>query len=229
MSPTAILKGPTVVTGRVTDVRGKPVVNMRVYVLPRRGQPYRTKTNKDGRYSVNVAGPGTYGVVVAIDQAHTFRTVLARKGATNTLDIDVSLDVEGGEVITIEDHKRPEPTVKARPKQDERMSLPYTEEAVERDAWARAWLLLDVDEVGSVTRLKLLKRPGFGLEKIALEEAFKLRFDPAKDTAGRPIRPTCCDQGVAVVGWLIPGNGTAVRRPNGFHQLHSSQGTSRHG
>ena len=221
-APTTPLTGPTIVAGRVTDVLGRPVPNARVYVLPRRGQPHQTKTNKDGRYSVKVQTLGTHGVVIAIDKAHTFRTVLVRQGATNTMDVDLELDIDGGEVIKIEDRKRPQPAVKPKPTKDPRISLPYSEEAVERDAWARAWLLLDVDEQGSVARLKLLKRPGFDLDKICIEEAFKLRFDPARDAAGRPMKtymlwtfewPSW--------GWLIQGNGVAVRRPPDSNALHS--------
>ena len=205
---------PTIVTGRVTDVLGRPVASARVYVLPRRGQPHQTTTGKDGRYKVQVQTAGTYGVVIAIDKAHTFRTVLVQQGLSNTMDIDLEMDTEGGEVIKIEDRRRPEPKVKAKPKQDISKSLPYSDEAVERDAWARAWLLLDVDERGTVTRLKLLKRPGYDLDKICIDEAFKLKFSPALDDKGQPMKtymlwtfewPSW--------GWLIQGNGVATKRP----------------
>jgi len=212
---------PTIVSGRVTDVFGKPVPNMRVYVLPHSGNAYRTTTNKDGRYSVQVSTPGTYGVVIAVGKAHTFRTVMVKEGVTNTLDVDVELDTSGGEVIKIDDQKRPQPAVKAKPKQDERLSLPYSEEAVERDAWARAWLLLDVDEAGQVTRLKLLKKPGFNLEKICLEEAFKLRFDPARDAAGQRMKTyVLWSMEWPSWGWLVQGNGTVMRRPKDSDQVN---------
>ncbi|MDQ3334186.1 MAG: carboxypeptidase regulatory-like domain-containing protein [Myxococcota bacterium] len=219
--------GPTVVTGKVTDVLGRPVPNARVYVMPRRGQPIQTKTGKDGRYSVKLKSNGTHGVVIAIDKAHTFRTVLVVDGISNTMDVDIELDVEGGEVIKIEDKRRPEPKVRPKPKQDVAKSLPYSEEAVERDAWARAWLLLDVDERGTVTRLKLLKRPGFDLDKICIDEAFKLKFTPALDDAGRPMKtymlwtfewPSW--------GWLIQGNGTAMRRPVDRDDMEARQTNS---
>ena len=213
--------GPTIIVGRVTDVLGRAVSEVRVYVLPRRGKPYRTRTNKDGRYRMEVPIPGTYGVVIAIGKAHTFRTVIARQGAINTLDIDAELDVEGGEVIKIEDRKRPKPKVAPKPKQDVQKSLPYTDEAIVKDAWARAWLLLDVDEAGRVTRLKLLKKPGFGLEKICLEEAFKLRFDPAKDDKGRPMKNYMLwTMEWPSWGWLVQGNGTAIRRPPDHRDMH---------
>lgn len=214
--------GPTFVVGRVTDVLARPVTGARVYVLPRRAKPIQTSTDKDGRYRVEVRGPGTYGVVIAIDKAHTFRTVLVRSGATNTMDVELELDTEGGEVIRIEDRKRPEPKVKAKPRKDVRMSLPYSDEAVERDAWARAWLLLDVDEAGRVTRLKLLKRPGFDLDRICIEEALKLQFEPARDAQGRPMKTYMLwTMEWPSWGWLIQGNGVAVRRPADTNDLHA--------
>jgi hypothetical protein len=220
-APAARATGPTIIIGRVTDVLGRSVDDVRVYVLPRRGKPFRTRTNKDGRYRMEVPIAGTYGVVIAIGKAHTFRTVIAKQGATNTLDIDAELDIEGGEVIKIEDRKRPKPKVAPKPKQDTQKSLPYTDEAIERDAWARAWLLLDIDESGQVTRLKLLKKPGFGLEKICLEEAFKLRFDPAKDHAGRPMKNYMLwTMEWPSWGWLVQGNGTAIRRPPDHRDMH---------
>jgi hypothetical protein len=214
--------GPTIVTGRVTDVLGRPIANARVYVLPRRGQPIPTKTQRDGRYSVEVQSAGTHGVVIAIDKAHTFRTVLVQRGTTNTMDVDIELDTQGGEVIKIEDKKRAVPAVQPKPKKDVRLSLPYSDEAVERDAWARAWLLLDVDERGAVTRLKLLKRPGFDLDKICIEQAFELRFDPARDASGQPMKTYMLwTFEWPAWGWLIQGNGIAVRRPRDTNEMHA--------
>jgi hypothetical protein len=145
-----------------------------------------------------------------------------KQGAENALDIDVELDTEGGEVIKIEDKRRPEPKVKAKPTVDPRINLPYSEEAVERDAWARAWLLLDVDETGHVTRLKLLKAPGFDLDAICIEQGLTLTFEPARDHAGRPMKTYMLwTMEWPAWGWLIQGNGVAVRRPADHHDLHS--------
>jgi hypothetical protein len=222
LSGVAAADPPTVVTGRVTDVLGRPVSNARVYVLPRADQPHQTKTNKDGRYSVEVDTTGTHGVVIAIDKAHVFRTVLVQQGTTNTLDIDVELDTQGGEVIKIEDKKRPQPAQKPKPTKDTRMSLPYSDESIERDAWARAWLLLDVDERGRVTRLKLLKKPGFDLDAIAIKEAFALQFDPARDAQGRPMKTyVLWTMEWPSWGWLVQGNGTTVRRPRDVDEMHA--------
>ena len=218
--PISQVTGPTLVRGRVTDILGRPVANARVYVLSRIGERHTLKTDKDGVYSSKVDGSGTYGVVIAIDKAHVFRTVLVARGQTNMLDIEVELDTQGGEVIRIEDKKRPIPKVKPKPQKDPNLSLPYSEEAVERDAWARAWLLLDIDETGQVTRLKLLKKPGFDLDRIAIEEAFKLRFDPAKDKDGRPMKTYILwTMEWPSMDWLIQSGGTAIRRPNDVEAL----------
>ena len=53
--------------------------------------------------------------------------------------------------------------------------------------WARAWLLLDVDAKGRVTKVTFLKKAGHDLDEIAVREARKLRFTPARDDAGRPV------------------------------------------
>ena len=211
----------TTVAGRITDVLGRPVSGARVYVLPRVGHPYEGKTKKDGRYSVTVKTTGTHGIVIAIDKAHTFRTVIIKRGVVNALDTELDLDTEGGEVIKIEDRKRPQPAVKPKPKHDVRQSLPYSDEAVERDAWARAWLLLDVDEAGAVTRLKLLKKPGFDLDAICITEAFRLKFDPARDGSGRPMKTYILwTMEWPAWGWLLQGNGTTVRRPADSNPVH---------
>jgi Carboxypeptidase regulatory-like domain len=216
--------GPTYIEGRATDVLGRPIAGARVYVLPRRGEPIQSKTDKNGHYKVQVQSIGTHGVVIAIDKAHSFRTVLVQQGRANRLDIDVELDTEGGEVIKIEDARRPVPKVVPKPQKDTRINPPYSEEAVERDAWARAWLLLDVDEKGKVTRLKLLKAPGFDLNQICIDEAFKLGFDPALDDAGQPMKTYMLwTMEWPAWGWLIQGNGTAVRRPADHYDVVRSQ------
>lgn len=94
----------------------------------------------------------------------------------------------GGEVIVIEG-QRPVPHVRPKVKDHDREAAPvYSDAAIERDAWTRAWLLLDVDETGRVARFKFIKRPGHDLEPIAARKVFGLRFEPARDAAGRPIK-----------------------------------------
>ena len=59
---------------------------------------------------------------------------------------------------------------------------PYSDEAFLTDRWAKAWLLLDVDVNGHVSRLKLLNDPGNDLGPIAIKEGFKMTFTPARDS-----------------------------------------------
>ncbi len=91
-----------------------------------------------------------------------------------------------GETIIIRD-KAP-PKVLPHPRKNyHRMAPPYSDEAIDSDIWAKAWVLLDIDERGKVARVKLLKQPGHGLDQIAIDHAFKMRFDPALDGQGRPM------------------------------------------
>ena len=91
-----------------------------------------------------------------------------------------------GEVIIV--HGTAPPVRAPAPKKNyHRMAPPYSEQAIMSDAWAKAWVLLDIDTRGVVTRVKLLKHPGYDLDQIAIEHALKMRFDPAEDTHGNPI------------------------------------------
>jgi hypothetical protein len=118
------------------------------------------------------------------------------------------------EVIVI-DEKPPRPAVEAKAvNYSARKAPPYSDDAILSDAWTRAWLLLDIDSRGTVTRFKFLKKPGFDLEQIAARQAFGLRFDPALDAQGRPQRtwkiwliewPS--------YGWLIARLGVASGMP----------------
>jgi len=112
-----------------------------------------------------------------------------------------------GEVIRIRD---PQP---ARPLSDLRTRLPYSDDAILGDAWAKAWVLLQIDTTGKVSRLSVLVHPGFGLEPIAVREAWKLTFAPARDPGGTPIVSYLL-WGVEwpSVGWLLAHNLPATAR-----------------
>lgn len=90
------------------------------------------------------------------------------------------------EVIDLEEPAPP--VVPPKPRRFARKLPPYSDRAILTDAWTRAWLLLEVDEAGRVTRLKVLKAPGHDLDAIAVREAFDLRFAPARDALGQPMR-----------------------------------------
>lgn len=94
-----------------------------------------------------------------------------------------------GEVIVIEGEAPP--ATPPKPTNFVKQAAPpYSDRAILSDAWTKAWLLLEIDERGTVTRIKFLNRPGYDLEKIAIAQAFKLRFAPALDGGKRPMRST---------------------------------------
>jgi hypothetical protein len=93
--------------------------------------------------------------------------------------------IAGDETIVIHD---PSPKVEPKPvKHYSRIAPPYSDYAIEHDKWARAWLLLDVDANGTVARVKFLRHPGADLDKIALQQAFAMQFEPARDAHDRAV------------------------------------------
>ena len=108
-------------------------------------------------------------------------------------------ELRGNEVIEIEGAP-PVPKVQAKPKKRYlgtgtkldniflRPAPEYSDSAILSDAWELAWMLLDIDEKGVVTRVKFLKVPGHDLEKLAVKTAMKLQFEPAIGDDGKPTR-----------------------------------------
>jgi hypothetical protein len=156
--------------GRVVDAQGAPVADAKVHVVSATGAEQVLVTNADGRFGPK-ASTGT--VLVYVDGPLT----IAGGTATSRKQKDDEV-IHVSEVIP--------PAVAAEPLSDTLLT-DYTAEAIEHDVWARAWLLLDVDAKGMVRRVKLLDRPGYGLDAIAITESYKLRFSPARDAADRPV------------------------------------------
>ncbi len=101
-----------------------------------------------------------------------------------------------------------------------KIAAPYSDEAIEHNVWAKAWLLLDIDEHGVVTRLKLLKKPGYDLDRIAIDRGFSMRFDPAEDVHGKPLR----SQLITPIEWpshewLLTFEGMTTRIPETIAQV----------
>jgi hypothetical protein len=198
------------IEGRVTDLLGKPVAGAKVYVVTRTGIQQTVATDQNGRYHATVEGAGTYSIVVAQGSAHAGKQGTVAAGGK--LTIDAELAIGDGEVIEVHDSKPP--PVLPVPKRDLAVTMPYSDEAILSDAWAKAWLLLDLDETGHVRRLKVLKKPGYKLDEIATREAFKLTFDPARDETGKAI-PTLIVFGMEwpTYGWLAKFYGVTTRIP----------------
>lgn len=174
------------ITGRVVDKkRGAPVEGAVVYVTGPGGFERSLATDADGRYAVDVTA-GKYSVSFLHGRSRVGGQVVVEPGADVRLDGRVENVAD--EVIVLE-HTRP-PTVMPQPR-DLHVATkapPYSDRAVLEDAWTRAWLLLDVDERGTVTRLKLLNKPGYDLEDIAIAQGFALSFKPGRDERDRPVR-----------------------------------------
>jgi hypothetical protein len=118
-----------------------------------------------------------------------------------------------GETIIIHGTAPPKVLPKAK-KRYGRIAPAYSDYAIEHDKWAKAWLLLDIDERGSVTRVKLLKKPGYDLDQIAIDRGFSMRFDPAQDANGNAMK----SQLVTPIEWpaywwLIAREGLATKIP----------------
>jgi TonB-like protein len=205
-----------IVEGKVTDLLGKPVPNVRVHILVGVDQQI-VLTDKDGHYQAVIDGNQKVSIVVGAGDLHTFRRGTIKDGARQRLDFE--LEIADGEIIRIIDDKPP--TIPPKLKIDgPRQTPPYSDQAVERDAWAKAWLLLDISETGKVLRVKLVKRPGFDLDEIAVKEAMKLQFAPALDEHGKPMRTSVFwAMEWPSYGWLVEHAGSAQRLPEESYEI----------
>jgi hypothetical protein len=175
----ALADSPTQIVGRVVDNTKKhPVVGATVTV-----GGFTATTDVNGLYHLNVPA-GTYAVDVAYGLVHAWDAVTLEAGKDST--VDATLDIDLGEIIDV-DSKVVNP-VAAKPIGDPDILPRYSDDAFFTNAWARAWLLLDIDEAGKVTRIKWLKRPGHDLDQIAIAQAFATRFTPARDNHNVPAR-----------------------------------------
>jgi carboxypeptidase family protein len=199
-----------VLEGTITDLLGKPMPNVRVHVATGKDQRLVTTDDK-GHYEVAVDAGQDVSIVVGAGDQLAFRRSTVADGKRQRLDF--ALEIADGEIIRIIDNKPA--TVLPKQKLDgPRLTPPYSDQAVERDAWAKAWLFLDVSETGKVLRVKLVKRPGFDLDEIAVKEAMKLTFEPALDENGKPMR-TSIFWAIEwpAHGWLVEHFGSATRMP----------------
>jgi hypothetical protein len=158
-------------TGRVVDSKGEPIANATVHFVTKSGERTVT-TDKAGRYRANIKERPTLVFVHGGAQIN---------GSTVTTQI-----VDEQETIDVKDVEPP--TKPAKAISDPAIIPEYSEAVMDSNAWARAWLLLDVDASGAVARVKLLNAPGDDLDAIAIRDAFKLKFEPARNRVDKPMR-----------------------------------------
>ena len=159
-------------TGKVSDADGKPLRGVVVHLVSASGEERTVTTGADGTYTAELAPGSRYSAVFVYGAAKIIGT------AVTSRTVDGNEAIELAEVLP--------PKVPAQPT-DNPVVPSYTDDAVDANRWARAWLLLDVSATGAVTRVKLLDAPGLGLDAAALRQAFKLKLTPARDRSDRPV------------------------------------------
>lgn len=119
--------------------------------------------------------------------------------------------VVGHEVIVIHDRV----VTPAKSTRNPYLLPPYSDDAITSNTWTRAWLELEVSHTGVVTRVRFVKRPGLGLDGIAVATAFATRFEPARDRAGTPV-PSYVVWGLEwpAYQWMRERMGTVTRLPH---------------
>ena len=160
--------------GKVTDTSGKPVRGAKVHVVSKAGAEQIVTTDGDGGYRAPLAAGG-----------HSVVFVHGNVRIGGYASVPSALD-GAGEAIEI--RETIPPAVMPKPLTNPLIIPEYSKTAIDRDAWGKAWLMLDIDEAGAVIRVKLLKSAGFDLDPIAVREGFKLRFEPARDRVNKPVR-----------------------------------------
>ncbi|HEU0032472.1 MAG TPA: carboxypeptidase-like regulatory domain-containing protein [Kofleriaceae bacterium] len=159
--------------GTVTTRSGAPLANVQVHIVSHAGDEQVVTTDKQGRYQAKLAG-GEYSLVFVHGDVRIAGHAL--------------VPATGADSEVVEIHEALPPAVLPKPKSNPATIPEYSDAAIDRDAWTRAWLMLDISETGKVTRVKLVRQPGYELDAIAVREAFKLEFEPARDRANRPTR-----------------------------------------
>ncbi len=153
--------------GTVTSPDGKPMANAVVHLAPANGPRRQVRTDNRGAYRAQIGGGET----------HVFIDGPGRV---------VGSVVAGEDVIEVREVTPP--AVAAKPKRKPGAIPDYTDAAIDADVWARAWLMLHVDERGGVSHVKVVNDPGYGLAEAAVRHAFALKFEPALDRSRRPTR-----------------------------------------
>lgn len=210
-------------TGQVLDrTSGEPIEGAVVNIANAAGASLTTTTTADGSYGFDVV-PGRYQVTFLYGHARKVATVVVTDGSPTQLTGRIDGDL--GEVIILDEEHRPAVAPEPIRTISDLRTPPYSERAILEDAWTRAWLLLDVDERGEVSRLKFLKRPGFDLEPHAIAEGFKLKFRPARDDQGRAVSTyVLWPIEWPAQSWLRYTQGQTTRlpesKPNGYNKAN---------
>ena len=167
-----VTSGSGELSGRVTDLDNKPLKGVKVHIAPKHAAEQIVTTDADGTYRLaHFAGDYAY-VYVEAKVKIAGQVVVAAKD---------------GDVETVEMRETLPPAVQPKPLTPTWIVPDYSNLAEDKNTWARAWLLLEVNVNGDVTRVNLLDKPGLDLDKIAIRDALKLKFEPARDRANKTV------------------------------------------
>jgi hypothetical protein len=169
------------IEGTITDLNSHQAVpRITVLVEPPAAKP--TISDDRGRFAFEVP-PGAYQVVAVVGNGHVVTTVTVAAGETATARIRID-GTYAYERIDIHEQV----SVPAEPIEKYEMKMPkYSDEAMQSDVWGLAWAWLYISATGEVVGMQFLKRPGYGLDDLAVERAFGMRFEPARDAQGHAI------------------------------------------
>jgi hypothetical protein len=190
-----VAPGTGELSGRVTDADGQPLANATVHLVSKHGERTIT-TDAQGRFKTTIGEPTT---LVAV-----YGNAAVSGSAVSTQRID------GAEAIELRDALPPAKLPKAL--SDPTVIPEYSAAMMDDNAWTRAWLLLEVNESGVVSRVKLLNPPGHDLDAIAVRDAFKLTFEPARNRADKPVRSQVLWRFEWPAFWWMKDNNHARRR-----------------
>ncbi|HEX7704150.1 MAG TPA: carboxypeptidase-like regulatory domain-containing protein [Kofleriaceae bacterium] len=167
-----VTSGSGELSGRVTDLDNKPLKGVKVHIAPKHAAEQIVTTDGDGNYRLaHFAGDYAYVYVEAKVKIAGQVVVAAKEGDVETVEMRETLP----------------PAVQPKPLTPTWIVPDYSELAEDKNTWTRAWLLLEVSANGDVTRVNLLDKPGLDLDKIAVRDAFKLKFEPARDRTNHKV------------------------------------------
>ncbi len=189
----AVLAGPALadtppkgaVAGVVVDARSAaPLAGATVILTSDQGHiVIAGLSDAEGRFRMGNLPTGSYQVLFVLGTATDLHTsVPVTDGLTTPVHGELAPTVD---VTTIVEH--PIQTAPRPIRSTVKKVLPYSDAAIDHDAWEVGWLLLDIDTRGEVESFRFLHRPGHDLERIANQEVWKLRFEPARGVDGKPV------------------------------------------
>ncbi|HEY4241453.1 MAG TPA: carboxypeptidase-like regulatory domain-containing protein [Kofleriaceae bacterium] len=162
-----------------------PVDGADVVVVSPSGHRTEVTTTSQGLYRAPVDEPGTYVVTFQLGTSIVTKAVELDGRSVATLDVTL----EGPETIEIHEHVAP--PVLPKPIKSSKRIPPYSDQLALSDHWLKQWVLLDIDERGTVARMKFLGGPpGYDLALPTARFALDMKFSPARDSHGRPTRLT---------------------------------------